>query len=432
MDAGVRQQTPDQLALAKMVGNPTYFFDTSFLLANVASLAGWNQSRLEAAIDPRLDTALSRADVHFSAENGFYVVFGSPNGSAAHDKAMTICADILRHFYGDGKYSPEHAAKVCRLSSVQSLADDLGLALGPRGAQNGGAAGPVGERAHTPVVEETIDGEDEKDAFKRELTDIFRAQLNAPSDGAKFLFTPCWDSKKEQITSFSCDASAPPPDPATSGDSKVAFPQAEARCKLDIISLAAATTGVRHITARGDVALVSVAVHVETLSWAKTRNAYLEMLRQIDSRFLPFLGPRVVGLDAGANLNPVAQWIAGIRRRTRWSFVHLPNLHLDFSRVGVLGATGFSLAVPSLSGSKQARLKALSDEAGRLKRICLAQNAIACVNNVASSQELLQLSCQGVRIIAGPVIGRPAELPGPTQRLSFEEGRDETITAAAG
>jgi hypothetical protein len=283
----------------------------------------------------------------------------------------------------------------------------------------------------TPVIEEAADGDDEKEAFRRELTDLFQAQLNAPSDIAKFLFTPCWDSKKEQITSFACDSSGPPPEPATTGDSKVAFPQAEARCKLDIIALGAATTGVRHITGRGDVALVSVAVHVETLSWAKTRNAYLEMLRQIDPRFLAFLAPRVVGLDAGANLNPVAQWIAGIRRRTRWSFVHLPNLHLDFSRVGVLGATGFSLVAPALSGSKQARLKALSDEAGRLKRICSAQNAIACVNNVASSQELLQLSCQGVRIIAGPVIGRPAELPGPTQRLSFSEGADQAIAAAA-
>ena len=429
MNAGVRRQAPDQLALAKMIGNPTYFFDTSFLLANVASLAGWNQSRLEAAIDPRLDTALSRADVHYSAENGFYVVFASPNGAAAHDKAMTICADILRHFYGDGKYSPEHAAKICRLSSVQSLADDLGLALGPAGTEHHGAAGAAGERVHTPpATDETVEGEGE--AFKREMMEIFRAQLNAPSDGTKFLFTPCWDSKKEQITSFACDACVPLADPIT-GDSKVAFPQAEARCKLDIKTLAVATAGVRHITSRGDVALVSVPVHVETLSWAKTRNAYFDMLRQIDPRFLAFLAPRVVGLDAGANLNPVGQWISGIRRRTRWSFVHLPNLHLDFGRVGVLGATGFTLAAPSLSGSKQARLKALSDEAARLKRICSAQNAIACVNNVASSQELLQLSCQGVRIIAGPVIGRPAELPGPTQRLSFEEGTDESIAAAA-
>jgi hypothetical protein len=412
-----------------MVGNPTYFFDTSFLLANVASLAGWNQSRLEAAIDPRLDTALSRADAHFSAENGFYVVFASPNVAAAHDKAMTICADILRHFYGDGKYSPEHAAKICRLSSVQSVADAMGLALGPVGSEIAGAPAAVSERVHTPpVVEEPVEGDGE--AFKREVMDIFRAQLNAPSDGAKFLFTPCWDSKKEQITSFACDTGAPPADPATA-DSKVAFPQAEARCKLDIKALAAATAGVRHITSRGDVALVSVPVHVETLSWAKTRNAYLDMLRQIDPRYLAFVAPRVVGLDAGANLNPVAQWISGIRRRTRWSFVHLPNLHLDFSRVGVLGATGFTMAAPSLSGSKQARLKALSDEAARLKRICSAQNAIACVNNVSSGQELLQLSCQGVRIIAGPVIGRAAELPGPTQHLSFEEDRDDTITAAA-
>jgi len=110
----------------------------------------------------------------------------------------------------------------------------------------------------------------------------------------------------------------------------------------------------------------------------------------------------------------------------------LPNLHLDFSRVGVLGATGFSLAAPSLSGSKQARLKALSDEAARLKRICSAQNAIACVNNVTTSQELLQLGFQGVRIIAGPVVGGPTELPGPTQRLSFgENSAGASIVAAS-
>src|SRR3977135_2230627 len=138
MGAEGRQEIPDRLALAKLVGNPTYFFDTSFLLANVASLAGWNPSRLEAAIDPRLASALSPAPRQLSAENGFYVVFASPNVAAAHDKAMTICADILRHFYGDGKYSPEHAAKVCRLSSVQSLADDLGLALGPVGTEHNG------------------------------------------------------------------------------------------------------------------------------------------------------------------------------------------------------------------------------------------------------------------------------------------------------
>ena len=376
MGADGRQEIPDRLALAKLVGNPTYFFDTSFLLANVASLAGWNQSRLEAAIDPRLDAALSRADVHFSAPNGFYVIFASPNVNAAHNTAKAICADILRHFYGDAEYNPEHAEKVCRPSSVQSLADDLGVLLGMLGSEEEAAAA---ERAHTPAAEEPADGEDEKRAFKRELMELFQAQLASPSDGAKFLFSPCWDSKKQQITSFACDVGGPGTDPAAA-DSKVVFPQAETACRLDVTSLAVATAGVRHITARGDVALVSVPLHVETLSWSKTRNAYFEMLGQIDPRFLAFLAPRVVGLDAGANLNPVAQWIAGIRRRTRWSFVHLPNLHLDFSRVGAFGATGFTMTIPSLSGSKPARLKALADEAARLKahlcgteRNCLRQ-----------------------------------------------------------
>ena len=415
MGADGRQEIPDRLALAKLVGNPTYFFDTSFLLANVASLAGWNQSRLEAAIDPRLDGALSRADVHFSAPNGFYVVFGSPNVNAAHNTARAICADILRHFYGDADYNPEHAEKVCRPSSVQSLADDLGVLLGMLASEEDPT---TAERARTPAVEE--DAEGDKHAFKRELTDLFQAQLAAPSDGAKFLFSPCWDTKKQQITSFACDVGGPTTDPAAA-DSKVAFPQAETACRLDVTLLAVATAGVRHITARGDVALVSVPLHVETLSWSKTRNAYFEMLGQIDPRFLAYLAPRVTGLDAGANLNPVAQWIAGIRRRTRWSFVHLPNLHLDFSRVGAFGVTGFTMTIPHLSGSKPARLKALGDEAARLKRICTGQNAIACINNVRSSEDLLHLRSQGIRVIAGPVIGPPTELPGANRQISFEE-----------
>ena len=107
------------------------------------------------------------------------------------------------------------------------------------------------ERAHTPA-EEPADGEDEKRAFKRELMELFRAQLAAPSDGAKFLFSPCWDSKKQQITSFACDIGGPATDPG-SVDSKVAFPQAETACRLDVTLLAVATAGVRHITARGDV-----------------------------------------------------------------------------------------------------------------------------------------------------------------------------------
>src|SRR5258706_4736364 len=160
MNAEARQKTPDKFALAKLIGNRSYCFDTSFLLANVASLAGWNQSRLEAAIDPRLDAALSRADVHFSAPNGFYVIFASPNTNAAHDTARAICADILRHFYGDAEYNPEHAEKVCRPSSVQSLADDLGVLLGMLASEE---EAPGAERARTPT-EEPADDEDDKHA----------------------------------------------------------------------------------------------------------------------------------------------------------------------------------------------------------------------------------------------------------------------------
>jgi hypothetical protein len=58
-------------------------------------------------------------------------------------------------------------------------------------------------------------------------------------------------------------------------------------------------------------------------------------------------------------------------------------------------------------------------QAAKLKRICAYQSAIACVDNVATLDELLLLKSQGVRIITGPVIDQPSELPGPVRPLSF-------------
>src|SRR5258707_9576437 len=108
-----------------------------------------------------------------------------------------------------------------------------------------------------------------------ELVDLYHDCLASPLESQGFQFSPCWDSKQERITAFVCElpgglADVPLPDSAGIG-----IPAAAAHCKIDILALASATRGVRHLLSRGDVAAISVTVHVATLSWSKSRAGYL-------------------------------------------------------------------------------------------------------------------------------------------------------------
>jgi hypothetical protein len=271
------------------------------------------------------------------------------------------------------------------------------------------------------TADDLRESEKEKRLFRRELAEIFMEHFNSNSESGKFRFWPCWDSKKESITSFESEPTAAPINSPTADPEARGLAAATAQCKRDVIALAIATRGVRHVVSRGDVAAVNVPVHVETLSWSKTRDGYFHVLAKIEPLYLMLLAPRITGLIAGSNPSPIAQWIAGLRRYVRWSFVHLPNVDFDLSRDGVLRVTGFGLNITSSMRTSTAWLGALAMKTAKLKRICTNQNAIACVGNVASLDELLLLKSHGVRLIAGPVIEKPSELPGPVRALSFTE-----------
>ena len=131
----------------------------------------------------------------------------------------------------------------------------------------------------------------------------------------------------------------------------------------------------RHVISRGDVAAISVTVHVATLSWSKSRTGYLKVLRQIEPQVRALLAPRIFGFDAGSNLSAMAQWTTAMRGLIPWSFVHLPNLNFDFWRVGALGVRSMGLSVGSLAGGKTGG-KTLAAEVDKLVRICASQKAV--------------------------------------------------------
>jgi hypothetical protein len=406
--------------LSELTGNPAYFFDTKALETSVGAVAGWNHSRLEAALEPRLDQALCQSDLRLSSQDGFYVVFANPDPRAAQEKADAICADIMRHFFGEGDHTREELSKLCRRSSVQKIVKELEHSAILREEAPGGDSARDHGSTRRGQVSSATQSENQKEKLSmQELIDLYQASLVSAAATNNFLFMPFWDSKQERISSFSCEQAILKGAPSIGDSGESGIPVASAHCKLDIVALAAAAKGVRQVIERGDFAAISVSVHMGTLSWQKSRNGYLEVLAQIDPQIRSLLVPRIIGIDTGSNLSAISQWTNAIRRFVPWTFAHLPNLNFDFWRIGSLGVRGIGFSLGALSTTPNG-LRALTAEADRLARICSSQKSIAYADNVVSLDELNVLKRCGIRGIAGPVIGQPSEVPGAVKALSFD------------
>jgi hypothetical protein len=421
-----KQRITQILTASGVTGNLLFFFDTTFLLANISSLAGWSNTRLEAAIAPRVEKELGAGDVRFVVENGFYVAFGTGDYTIAWYTAKAICDDIFRHFYGHGDYDPNDLGKFCHQSSVRDAADALDISLSSEHSL------PARAKTRGSVTDELPESEIEKRLFRKELLELFLHHFNSKTENDKFVFAPRWDSYKEAITAFGCESAADRLNPVAMIPAAKGISTAIAQCKLDIVALAIATRGIRHLLSRGDFAAINSPLQVETLSWVKTRQAYLHVLAKIQPQYLMLLAPRISGLMSGSNSTSLAQWIAELRRYVRHSFIQLPNVDFDFSRDGVFGVTGFGLNLHSSNRSSTPNLAALDILVTKLKRICANQSAVACIANVASVDELLLLKSRGVRFISGPIIADASRLPGRVGHLSVvtvsPEVRERTAT----
>jgi hypothetical protein len=407
MERDVEAEERDRtLRLSELVANPAFFFDMRYLQERVTAIAGWSQERLEVALGPRFERVLSSADLRIPAAAGSYVVFASPNRAQARETADAICKDIMTHFFGAGGYTAEDAEKLCRPMSVQTITSERTSSA----AFQSGAPGQQKKAQETP-------GPEEEKSFVRELIEIYRASL--ANDGTQgFGFAPLWDSKHERVMRFACELMQPMTDTADATYSDISA--AMGHCKVDVAGLASATKGIRHIQGRGEIAAICITVHVSTLTWAKTRNAYLAVLAQIEPGMRSFMAPRMIGVDPGFNLSTISGWSKTLGQFTPWSFLHLPSLAFDFRRLGLLGVRGIGVSA-RVFFDPQSNTSSVARQTARLTSLCENQKALGYVDKVGSAQELQALKDHGIRGIAGSIIGTPAEMPGPTGSLPLSE-----------
>jgi hypothetical protein len=407
-------QLRNHLDLTQYAGFPIFFFDFGFLLANVPNIAGWAKDKLETVIGARADNMLTRADVRVPVGNGFYIIFSSRELNLAQERANAICTDVLKHFFGTDSLIPEGANAFCRPSTLQAVASDLGTTVpipaanATHAAAEGHEQGKHGNGAENPP------------SLMDEMNMLFRRHFGEERhEQQKFVFAPIWDSAQERIASFFCEPTQPVGGRGPGSD-KSSTDTIAAQCSADIAALAFGLKGIWHIVSRGDIALITVPVHIETLSWSKHRNAYLNELAHIEPRLLGLLAFRIHGLDAGSSLSQLSQGVSVLRRHARRIFVHLPSVSLDFSHAGILGVTGLGVSAPAHSPRMgEGPLDQLAAVATRLKRICAGQNALAYLDNVQSPAAVALLKSQGVRLIAGHVLDAPGEEPGPVKGLTL-------------
>jgi hypothetical protein len=284
------------------------------------------------------------------------------------------------------------------------------------------------ERTDSSEDDGSFESKQELLLFRQKCIALFQDNLRAGTEGLRFLFSPCWDSKRSRITSFACGEFETPTSPGLF--ECCGLIAAVAQCEIDVMALAAAARGVREIRSRNELAFVTVPVHCETLAWAKTRAAYFAVLSQVEPSFLPFLSPRISGFRQGYSLYATAPWVSELRRCVRWTFIQLPHLNFDFSDALALGAAGFGISITSLrpTGSPPQVLRSASE---KLVSICARQTAIACVNGVESLQDLHLLKSCGIWVISGPVIGPSSETPGSVEAVSFMPNWPDQLAKSA-
>jgi hypothetical protein len=417
MAARARKDVWHKLTLAHFAGNPVYFFDTRFLLSKVPALAGWSAAKLEAALAPLVEPTLGNGDTRYITETGFYVLFGSFDPFAAQETASEISADILGTLLGPGDYSQEIVQRLCAQSSVQNLVEDLGV-----GVPSPPKRSP--SREEPEVLGDLLERRNKK-PFAKELTEIYREYVSS-EDNKIFAFWPCWDSQRQRITSFTCEIANRSSQDALAISTAKSLSPATTQCRLDIAALATASRGIRRIVRRCEPGFVSVPVHVETLSWSKTRDAYLSVLSQIDAKALSLMALRIGGFGPGADLSLVPDWIAQLRPHVRGVSIEL-STELDKSYAGIPGLTGFNLTITDEMRSRSLAGEALVDQIARLKRVCHSQSAIASIHNVATLPELYLVKAHGIRIVSGPAIESQSPMPGRLRPLSFESMSADTL-----
>ena len=145
-------------------------------------------------------------------------------------------------------------------------------------------------------------------------------------------------------------------------------------------------------------AAVGAPVNFETLTWAKGREVYIDALRAMDAAHSQTLIVKIDDIPPGTPDSKLAEVVAMLRHYAKRIFIHLSDYDTRLIEGASIGAAGFVTTLPP-----RATRPTIMAAAKSLARMCEAQRALSCIDNVENEAALEMISAIGVRFATGNV-----------------------------
>ncbi|MCG8503890.1 MAG: hypothetical protein MI755_04730 [Sphingomonadales bacterium] len=232
-----------------------------------------------------------------------------------------------------------------------------------------------------------------------------------------FHYLPVWTPVGGVVRIFACQAVAAYEDYTLPlEDMRALRGKADHLMLIDCITLKRAVVDLQELDLDGSVAVVSVPVHITTLTRPSSAVAFLNICRAMPERLRRLIVWEVLGADSNSWSSHIVQRAAPLARFGRGMTIRVPvgRRELDgLSRPGVLG----------LSAAAESRPGDAADQAGALAGFVARARAAKLMANVwdVHEPELAEaVIAAGADNIRGDVVGGPRNRPSRMIKLDLQ------------
>ena len=385
-----------------------------------------------------IESRLAPDDVMIRVQGGFLIIFSIADVEASEDMIQAISGELNAFFLGEAGLEDVRAEGEARDVPTTELLEIVARSQ-PHDAEAlpSAAARTVltGDRSATPPWRASPRAERDDDGRTRwveapkpeaRARPAIVSEAEAPHSGPRpswddIVFKPCWDSRKSAISHNICVARKIVRGLAYYGRETLSgTPDREQHRQLDRAVALAAQRGFQRMRAAGQVSMIIVPVHYDSLSSVSRRMEYFSILQPIPEPARRFFLLRVDGIPEGA---PMAQMQEVFR-----SMKHFGAYVLAHNRFGLTGLDRFeSCGIGIFSAETPKRLSSGDvDEKDLLTcvdwvsaaRALSAETYLTQVDNRGLIEAAMSA---GVRYFSGPAIAEETEKPEPVRRLALAD-----------
>ncbi|MCG8503226.1 MAG: hypothetical protein MI755_01355 [Sphingomonadales bacterium] len=282
-------------------------------------------------------------------------------------------------------------------------------------------AGPDGGAGETPLP-----GVSEEDNAK--LFDLLDSIVPSPK-GLRFEYLPVWSTTRGVISVFGCQAVL---DYASSSmplaNLKALEGMADHLLLIDCITLKRALVDLQEMERNSDVVMISVPVHLPTLTRTSSVASYLGICRSVAEKLRRLLVWEILGADDHSWSSHLAKRAAQLIPYGRGVSFRIPAGRISLNGLTGRGFLGVSTVADGRYENTVENLEKLCDFAERAAAAKLQSN----VWDVHDPELARRLIAFGVDNLRGNVVGAPQPKPSPMARLDIEAvtgSPEETVVA---